>query len=82
MSRLTQIHILNRAVREANDGCKLMTEQHTSHRAEDDGGQRSTSGGVDAGAYGVITVLAAILEKYVERSAAVKATSKNCICPT
>jgi len=74
----TQIHLLNRAVREADKGCKL-----TEHVIRN--GEPATSyGTADAGAYSVKIVLEAILEKYNERSAAAMktATIKNCICPT
>ncbi|KAF0770588.1 dihydroxyacetone kinase 1-like [Aphis craccivora] len=71
------IHLLNRAVREADKGCKLT--EHTIRN-----GEATTSYGADAGAYSVKIVLEAILEKYNERSAAAMktATIKNCICPT
>jgi len=73
----TQIHLLNRAVREADKGCKLT--EHTIRN-----GESTTSYGADAGAYSVKTVLESILEKYNERSAATMqtATIKNGICPT
>ncbi|XP_025193976.1 triokinase/FMN cyclase-like [Melanaphis sacchari] len=71
------IRLLNRAVREADAGCKL-----TEHMIR--GGEQTSNYGADAGAYGVKTVLEAILEKYTERSAAAMATAtaKNCICST
>uniref|UniRef100_A0A2S2NCP4 Triokinase/FMN cyclase n=1 Tax=Schizaphis graminum TaxID=13262 RepID=A0A2S2NCP4_SCHGA len=69
------INLLNRAVTEADKGCKLL--EHVIRSEE-----RTTSYGADAGAYGAKTVLAAILEKYAERSAAamLTATTKNCLC--
>lgn len=57
-----QIHLLRRAIKEAEAGC-LLTERAAILRED----HRRHSLSADAGAYGVKIVLKAILEKYTER---------------
>ncbi|XP_015367887.1 PREDICTED: uncharacterized protein LOC107164541 [Diuraphis noxia] len=73
------IHLLNRAVREADNGCKLT--EHMMQQGQNNDDELTSNRSTDAGAHGVKIVLGAILEKYTERSAAVTATAKKCICP-